>query len=447
MSPAELPSQPVAPAALTTPVRERPVGARSVRNLCFEPRAEVRVGLIGTGHRQLGLMKSLAPVEKARVVAITDPSPEATRTMVDRLVELGKEAPAVHDGENGVDELLARDDIDLVMIATPWNTHTPYAVQAMKAGKHVGIEVPAAVTLEDCWDLVDTSETTQRHCVILENCCYGRQELFALNLVRSGALGTLLHAECSYTHDLRAMLMNDQAWRRRSHIDHDGNLYPTHGLGPVASYFDINRGDRFTRIVSMGSPSAGLQEYRAKHVPEGDPRWDEEYQAADINTSLIQTEQGRSIVLQHQVIGPRPYDRRNQVVGTNGIFTDYPPRIFLEEDPVLGRINGGAGAREMGHEEYSEVEPYLDTWEHSLWGKDNEDARAAGGHGGMDYLMLHRLVQTMVNGEVPEMDVYDAAAWSAPAALSELSVNNGNVPVEFPDFTRGDWQESRIGIH
>jgi len=430
----------------TATVPPRAPGARSVAGLAFEPREEVRIGLVGTGHRQTGLMMNLAPVPHSRVVAIADPSAEATTAMSARLVELGKEAPAVHAGEGGIDALLARDDLDLVMVATPWNTHAPLAVKAMRAGHHVAVEVPAAVTLQDCWDLVNASEETQRHCVILENCCYGRTELFALQLVRAGALGQLLHAECSYTHDLRAMLMMDQAWRRQAHIDHDGNLYPTHGLGPVASYFDVNRGDRFTRLVSMGSPSLGLQEWRGKNLPADDPRQSEVYRTADINTSLVQTAQGRSIVLQHQVVGPRPYDRRNQVVGTNGIFTDYPPRIFLEDDPVAGGIQGGEGRREMGHEEYREIEPYLAEFQHPLWAAEGERAEKVGGHGGMDYLMLFRLVEAMRLGQVPDMDVYDAAAWSAPAALSESSVEHGNVPVEFPDFTRGDWVNTRAGI-
>lgn len=432
--------------AATAAVPPRAPGAKSVAGLAFEPREEVRIGLIGTGSRQGGLMRNLAPVPGARVVAVADPSAEAVNRMVDLLVGLGKPAPLALSGDTAIDDLLGRDDLDLVMIATPWDTHAPLAVRAMRAGHHAAVEVPAAVSLQDCWDLVNTSEETQRHCVILENCCYGKTELFALQLVRAGALGQLLHAECSYTHDLRSMLMLDQTWRRRAHIEHDGNLYPTHGLGPVASYFDINRGDRFTRLVSMGSPSLGLQEWRAKNVPADDPRHQEVYRSADINTSLVQTAQGRSIVLQHQVVGPRPYDRRNQVVGTNGIFTDYPPRIFLEDDPVLGGIQGSQGRREMGHEEYREIGPYLERFEHPLWAAEGKRAEEVGGHGGMDYLMLHRLVESMRLGRVPDMDVYDAAAWSAPSALSELSVDNGNVPVEFPDFTRGDWATSRAGI-
>ncbi|MGD7705388.1 Gfo/Idh/MocA family protein [Microlunatus sp. Y2014] len=432
--------------ATPAPFPERAPGQQSVADLAFEPRAEVRIGLIGAGARQTSLVNSLVPVPNSTVVAIADSSAEAMVPITDLLAERGQPAPDTHAGDDATAQLLARDDVDLVMIATPWTSHAPLAVQAMKAGKHVAVEVPAAVTLQECWDLVNTSEQTQRHCVILENCCYGRNELLALQLVRAGALGQLLHAEASYTHDLRKMLMETKSWRRQAHIDHDGNLYPTHGLGPVAAYFGINRGDRFTRLVSMGSPSLGLQEFRAATVPAGDPRHDEVYRAADINTSLLQTEQGRSIVLQHQVVGPRPYDRRNQVVGTNGIFTDYPPRVFLEQDPTLEGIQGDQGDGESGHGEYREIDPYLPEFEHPLWRAEGEAALASGGHGGMDYLMLLRLVQTMTEGTVPDMDVYDAAAWSAPGALSEESVVGGNVPVEFPDFTRGDWARNRTGM-
>lgn len=426
--------------------RPRAGGQSSVADLAFQPHTEVRIGLIGAGQRQGGLVSSLAAVTGARVVAIADPHAEPAAAISGLLVHQGKPTPRTYTGDQATDRLLAHDDIDLVLIATPWPSHAALAVRAMRAGKHVGLEVPAALTVEECWALVDTSEQTRRHCVMLENCCYGRTELFALQLVRSGALGELLHAECSYTHDLRAMLINDQPWRRQMHVRHNRNLYPTHGLGPVASYFSINRGDRFTRLVSMGSPSVGLQKWRDANVPAGDPRRDEAYQCADINTSLVQTAAGRSIVLQHQVIGPRPYDRRNQVVGTNGIFTDYPPRIFLEDDPVLGGLQGGQGARDAEEEPYRDIDDYLPAFEHPLWRQEGDRAVASGGHGGMDYLVLLRLVQAMRAGTVPDMDVYDAASWSVPGPLSEESVSNGNAPIEFPDFTRGDWKRNRPGI-
>lgn len=413
----------------------------------FEPHEEVRIGLIGAGSRQRGLMRSLSHVPGCRVVAVADDSSEAAVAMVDRLTELGMPGAEPLPGPDAADVLCARVDIDLVMIATPWDSHAPMAVKAMRAGKHAAVEVPAAVTLEECWELVEVSEETRRHCVILENCCYGRTELLALQLVRAGALGQLLHAECSYTHDLRRMLLESKQWRRQAHIERDGNLYPTHGLGPVANCFGINRGDRFTRLVSMGSPSLGLQEWRAEHLPADDPRQQEEYVCADINTSLLQTEQGRTVVLQHQVVGPRPYDRRNQVVGTNGLIVDYPPRIHLEDDPLQARTGDGGEDSEMAEgEHFGPIEPYEQRFGHPLLTDEGEKAQRAGGHGGMDYLMLLRLVQTMRQGEVPDMDVYDAATWTAAGPLSEQSVAGGNVPVEFPDFTRGRWQEDRPGM-
>lgn len=414
----------------------------------FEPHEAVRIGLIGAGVRQRGLMRSLAPVPGCRVVAVADPDADSARATVDRLDELGNPGAEPLSGADAADRLCAREDVDLVMVATPWDSHAPMAVKAMRAGKHVAVEVPVAVTMDECWELVDTSEETRRHCVILENCCYGRTELLALQLVRAGALGQLLHAECSYTHDLRAMLMQKKEWRRRAHIERDGNLYPTHGLGPVANCFGINRGDRFTRLVSMGSPSLGLQEWRAKHLPGDDPRQQEEYICADINTSLLQTEQGRTVVLQHQVVGPRPYDRRNQVVGTNGVITDYPPRIFLEDDPLRPDADASTDDEsEMAErEEFGPIEPYEEKFGHPLLASEGENAERAGGHGGMDYLMLLRLVEAMQQGAVPDMDVYDAATWTAAGPLSEQSVAGGNVPVEFPDFTRGRWQEDRSGM-
>ena len=423
---------------MSTPART--TGA-SVADLAFEPRPEVAVGLIGAGGRMRGLLDNLFPVPHVRVVAIADTSEEAVSRLVTRAVAAGLSAPAAHHGPEAAEHLLARPDIDLVLVATPWNSHASLAVQAMRAGKHVGVEVPAATTLADCWALVDASEETQRHCVMLENCCYGETELLVLNLVRAGLLGDLLHAECSYTHDLRADLMETQAWRRQAHIDRSGNLYPTHGLGPVAGYLGINRGDRFTRLVSMDSPSIGLQTYRDRTVAADDPRRAEAYRNADINTSLIQTALGRTVMLQHQVIGPRPYERRNQLVGTNGIYSDYPSRIQLEDDPLRPGVRTA-----QEREEFCEIGPYLEAYGHALWRLQGERALQLGTHGGMDYLMLFRLIETIRLGLVPDIDVYDAAAWSAPGPLSADSLEAGSMPIEFPDFLRGEWQRTRPGL-
>jgi hypothetical protein len=222
---------------------------------------------------------------------------------------------------------------------------------------------------------------------------------------------------------------NEGAWRRFPHVVRDGNLYPTHGLGPIACYMGINRGDRFEYLVSMSTLSRGLDEWRESHVDRASPKWQERYRCGDLNTSLIKTAAGRTIMLQHDVVNPRPYDRFNVVAGTRGIFRDYPPRVYVDG--------------QEGPEEYTDLDPYRERFEHRFWKQQGERARRLGGHGGMDFIMIERLVQCMREGLAPDMDVYDAAAWSAPGPLSEASVAAGSAPAAFPDFTRGRWREPR----
>jgi hypothetical protein len=300
----------------------------------------------------------------------------------------------------------------------------------MEHGKHALVEVPAALTIEECWQLVDTSERTRRHCIISENCCYGYNELMVLNMVRAGMLGDLYHGEGAYLHDLRKVL-HDQGeglWRRKPHTERNGNLYPTHGLGPVANYMGIQRGDRFEYMVSMSSLERGLDAWREDHVPKDSPEWREKYICGDMNTSLIRTARGRTIVLKHDVVNPRPYSRINMIAGSKGLFEDYPPRIY---------IDGAA------NEEYTSLDPYKAQFEHKFWREQGETARRLGSHGGMDFVLVYRLVESMRKGLVPDIDVYDAAAWSAPGPLSESSVAKGSARVEFPDFTRGLWTNAR----
>jgi hypothetical protein len=267
---------------------------------------------------------------------------------------------------------------------------------------------------------------------MMENCCYGANEMMVLNMVRAGLFGELLHGEAAYIHDLRSLLFEDQSeglWRRFPHINRDGNLYPTHGLGPVAQYMDINRGDRFDYLVSMSSLSVSLAEYRDKHIPSGSPKRKEKYKCGDMNTSLIKTAKGRTIMLQHTVSTPRTYDRINLISGTQGVFRDYPPRFYLDG--------------QEGGEKWTNLDKHKAQYEHPLWKNIGELARKRGGHGGMDFIMVYRLMQCMREGLAPDMDVYDAAAVSAPGPLSELSVSQGSAPVKFPDFTRGKWKEPR----
>jgi len=346
------------------------------------------------------------------------------------VVKAGQNSPELYtSGDHAFESLVARDDLDLVIIATPWDWHVEMAVAAMKHGKHAAVEVPAATTIEDCWKLVNTSEQTRRHCIMLENCCYGYNETLILRMAHEGLFGDLLYGEGAYLHDLREELFSTKGeglWRRTAHTRRDGNLYPTHGLGPVANYMGIQRGDRFDYMVSVSTPQRGLDQYRKAHLAASDPRWAERYVTGDMNTSIIKTANGLTITLKHDTVNPHPYDRINVIAGTKGVFADYPPRIYFDGQP--------------GEEDWTSIDAYKEH-QHPLWKREGEIAKKLGGHGGMDYIMLYRLLQSLRDGLAPDMDVYDAAAWSTPAPLSRDSVAGGSAPVKFPDFTRGHWHD------
>jgi predicted dehydrogenase len=399
----------------------------------FRRHEVVRVGIVGVGLRGSSVLGELLAIDKVQITAICDIIKDKCTKAAKRIEKAGQKTPAMcFNGDHDFENLCKREDVDFVYTATPWEWHVPVMLAALTNGKHGGTEVPAAYTLEDCWRLVDASEKNRRHCLIMENCCYDYNEMMVLKMVRAGVFGDLVHGECAYNHDLREILFEDKdegLWRRRHHTLRDANLYTTHGLGPMANYMGINRGDKFEYMVSMSSTHMGLEAYRKEHVPEGDRKWKEVYRCGDYNTSLIKTAKGRTIMLQHNVSTPRPYDRINLIQGTRGIFRDYPPRIFVD-------------GQEGGHK-WATTEAYKERFEPDLWRKEGETARKLGGHGGMDYLMCYRLIECMRGGLVPEIDVYDAAAWSAPGPLSELSVAKGSAPVPFPDFTRGLWRQPR----
>lgn len=409
------------------PTRKTMIGVK------FDPRDVVRLGIVGVGLRGTDVLGEFLAIDKVVINAVCDVVKEKCLRAAQMVEKAGQKTPAIYaDGETAFEKLSQRDDLDFIYIATPWEWHVPQVLAALNAGKHVGTEVPAAYTLEDCWKIVDASEKMRRHCLIMENCCYDYSEMMVMNMIRAGLFGELVHGECAYNHDLREILFedaNEGLWRRHHHTLRDSNLYPTHGLGPMAQYMGINRGDRFDHIVSMSSAHLGLEAYRKDHVPSGNPKWKETYKTGDYNTSLIKTARGRTILLQHNVSTPRPYDRINLIQGTKGIFRGYPSRIFVD-------------GQEGGHA-WTTLDKYKDQYESELWKKEGETARKLGGHGGMDYLMCYRLVQCMREGLVPDIDVYDAAAWSVPGPLSERSVAIGSAPVKFPDFTRGNWQTPR----
>jgi len=393
--------------------------------------AFVGVGLQGGSH-----VRNFLAIDNVDIVALCDIDEPRAREVQGWVTEAGRRAPDLYTrGETDFRRLCERDDVDLVFNSTPWEWHVPVCVEAMESGKHTAVEVPAAYTIDGCWQLVETAERTERHCVMMENCCYGRAELMALHMARKGLLGELLHAEGAYIHDLRAIKFSDKnegLWRLAHSIARNGNLYPTHGLGPLAQCLDINRGDQFDYLVSMSSVSRGLNLYAAERFGAGDPRATRTYALGDMNSSLIRTRRGRTLMIQHDTTTPRPYSRIHLVQGTRGTYSGYPDRVFVE-----GRTDG---------ERWEPVDRWVEEFEHPLWKRLEKLAEGAG-HGGMDFVEDYRLIECLRAGAPMDMDVYDAAAWSVVCELSERSVADRSRAVEFPDFTRGRWpHRTPLGI-
>jgi len=403
-------------------------GPQRLFGLKFPPLEKVRIGFIGVGNRGSSLLGDLLNLAGVEIKAVCDVVAERVKSAQKRVVDEGQSEPAGYSSSETVfEELCRRDDLDLVYIATPWDWHVPMAVSVMKQGKHAAIEVPAAMTLAECWQLVDTAEQTRRHCLMLENCCYGEVELLVLRMARQGVFGELTHGEAGYLHEARDYLLQDSSaaqWRRRFVEKLNGNLYPTHGLGPVAQYLGIHAGDKFEYLVSMSSREQALSR-RCESLPTGNPHRREHFACGDINTTMIKTALGRTIMVQFSMVQSRPYSRINLIAGTTGTFCDYPPRLHLDGQPE-GWI--------------TELQPYHEKYGHPLWKKLNSEAKQSG-HGGMDYVMNWRLIQCLHEGLPLDLTVYDAAAWSSIVPLSIASVSKGSVPVAVPDFTRGAWRD------
>jgi hypothetical protein len=418
--------------------RPRPAGQKSVHNLTTKPLQKVRVAVIGC-HRGSTHANDAASIEFAELVAVCDWRKNRAEALADSIGRRTGKRPEVYGGtENIWEQMVDRDDIDVVYIATPWEWHAPMALRAMQRGKHAFTEVNAAVSIEDCWRLVDTSERTQRHCVMIENCCYGENELFVLNMARQGVFGELNHGECAYIHDLRGLLFNlgsEGEWRRNYHKMYDGNLYPTHGLGPVAQYLGIGRGDQFSHLVSISSPERGLTKWRDEKNPNDGAQKNEDYIAGDMNTTMIKTALGRSILVQHDVISPRPYTRINMLSGTGATFMDYPARLAIDNPKQYG-LKAGSSHDWLSDED---LRTMREKFTHPLW-KGLQEKAKGGGHGGMDFVMNYRLLDCIRRGATPDMTVYDGALWSSLLELSSRSVALGSMPVQVPDFTRGAWK-------
>jgi predicted dehydrogenase len=410
-----------------------PAARATMRAIPFERHATVRVGIVGTGLRGRSVLTELLGLEGVSVVALCDVVPEKVQMATKMITDKGHPAPAAYTtGNHAFEQLVARDDVDLVYTATPWEYHTPVMLAALAHGKHCGSECPIGTTLKDLWSLVDASEKARRHCMQLENCNYGYNEMLVNRMVHAGVFGDVLHAEAAYLHDLREILFENRdegLWRRAWHTRANANLYPTHGLGPVSWYLDVHAGDRFDYLVSVSGPERGLSLHREETVKDkNDPKWSEKYICGDLNSSIIKTAKGKTILLQHDVSNARPYTRHNRVMGTKGTFEDYPPRIYID----------GPGVPER----WGPIDEWKTKFEHPLWTKLAAQA-SSGGHGGMDFVMAYRLIECMHEGLAPDYDVYDAAAWSAPFPLTEMSVAKGSMPMKFPDFTRGEWSKAR----
>ena len=422
-------------AMIEFPAPARPAGQQDVLELRCDPIDTVRIAVIGLGMRGSGAVERLTHVDGAKIVALCDIVPGNVAKAQATLNKAGFPKAAEFSGDTSVwKQACELNNVDLVYICTDWKMHTPIAVYAMEQGKHAVSEVPAALTLDECWQLVNTSEKTRKHFMMLENCCYDFFELATLNMAQQGLFGEVVHTEGAYNHDLRGLCMNDSTgyhdmWRLEYNAAHDGNPYPTHGLGPIAQIMNIHRGDKMDYLVSMSSDQFGLTDAAiTNHGPESKFA-KRDYKLGDVNTTVIRTAKGKTIMVQHDVSNPRPYSRIHQVVGTRGFAQKYP----IEQIGLDSVEAEGLDAKALAD--------LLTRYEHPISKEYGEKARAVGGHGGMDFIMDSRLIYCLRNGLPLDQDVYDAAEWSSLVALTEASVQNGSAPVKVPDFTRGAWDK------
>jgi len=416
------------------PEPPRPEGQLDVIELRCDPIDTVHIAFIGVGSRGKGAVRRYTFLEGVKVVALCDVVPDNLDQAQEILREAGLPEADVYSGEEDWKKVCEREDVDLVYVCTHWDLHTPIAVYAMEQGKHVATEVPAALTIEQCWQLVNTAERTRRHCMQLENCNYDFFELATLNMVRQGLLGEIVHAEGAYIHDLRAHNFNEtdgywNMWRLRHNENRNANLYPTHGFGPICHILNIHRGDKMEYLVSLASDQFGMTEYARDKFGDDSDFAQRTYARGDMNTTLIKTAKGKSMLIQHDVTSPRPYSRIHLLSGTKGFVQKWPVRgIALEPDAHSF----------LGEEAMEEL---LAEYEHPITKEVGELARKVGGHGGMDFTMDYRLIHCLRNGLPLDQDVYDAAEWSAIIELSEKSIENQSMPVKVPDFTRGAWNK------
>jgi len=429
---------------------ERPTMHKYMGDFSAPKLEKVRAAFIGVGNRGPSHLKFFAGLPGTEVVAICDLYEDLAKKWGDEAKKIGKgkqhkNIKLYYGEENKWKTMLDEVKPDVVFVITNWKNHAPMLIESMKKGAHAFTEVPMALTLEEMWDVVDTSEATGKHCMMMENVNYNRDELMYLNMCRQGLIGEPLHAEASYIHELRFQMEEQErftgSWRTPHYAHRNGNLYPTHGLGPVAQYMNLARTeDNFGSLVSFSSPARGRNLYAEKNYP-ADHKWNQlEWKGGDMNTSILKTNLGRTIMIQWDETSPRPYSRHNMIQGTKGILAGFPTRIALE---------GGIEGVTKNHHEWAKGEKLASLYEkydHPLYKRLNEAAKGSG-HGGMDGIMMYRIVECLQKGLPLDQNVYEGAFWSAVSPLSEHSVANGGMPQNFPDFTRGNWKNTKpLGI-
>ena len=417
-------------------VPERSAGQQDMVAFAAEPIECVRVGFIGLGMRGPGAVRRWCQIEGTEIVALCDINPEGIAKSQQYIAAAGRKPAAEYSGsEDAWRQLCERDDIDIVYIMTDWKNHAQMALYAMECGKHAAIEVPAAMTLDEIWALIDTSERTRKHCIQLENCVYDRFEITALNMAQQGLFGEILHTEGAYIHCLAEYwdkYYNN--WRLEYNRTHLGDVYPTHGIGPICQVLNIHRGDRMKTLVAMSTKSVSGDKYWKKMFGSscGD------FANGDQTTTLISTEKGKVIQLHHNVMTPRPYSRDYALVGTTGYATKYPTPGFLLGEQTVGDVDiENLNSHRMVSE--ADFKRLMEQYKHPVTAHTEIMAAKVGGHGGMDYVMDYRLVYCLRNGLPLDMDVYDLAEWCCPIELSAISIAHGSAPVAVPDFTRGAW--------
>ncbi len=418
---------------------QRQEGQKSVLQFAVDPIENVRIGFIGLGMRGPDAVDRMTYIDGVTVVALCDIEPDRVEAVQKNILEAkGLPRAAAYTGRDGWKELVERDDIDLVYICTNWQTHVMMATYAMQCGKHVALEVPAATSLEECWQLVDVAEQTQRHCMMLENCCYDFFELTALNMAQQGMFGELVHGEGAYIHNLEPYWREYyENWRLEFNQSHAGDVYPTHGLGPLCQAFNIHRGDRMKTLTSMSTPS-----YNGKKIAK-ELMGVDDFANGDMTTTMIQTEKGKTLLIEHNVYTYRPYNRLYQLTGTDGFANKYPIQGFtlLEEKLPAGFLAEGQHLNPHGFVPAEVRDKILTEYLHPIAVEIEEKAKEVGGHGGMDFIMDYRLIYCLHNGLPLDQDVYDAAEWSCLGELTAASIAHGGLPVAMPDFTRGDWNK------